>query len=274
MAIYAIGDIQGCYQHLQQLLSLIRFKSDRDQLWFAGDLVNRGAESLKTLRFIKSLQDNAVCVLGNHDLTLLAVANGFDGVKHHTMDDILAAPDRDDLIDWLRHRPLIVQQKPYVLVHAGIYPQWTVKQAIRLAKEVESVLQSTNYADFFPHMYGNLPDRWDKNLTGWERIRFITNCFSRMRYVTKKGVLNFSDNKQPGTQQSGYWPWFEINPQKWQMHHLIFGHWSTLFGHTGKTNIHALDTGCLWQGQLTAMKLHEYPQQFVNGHEFFRLGCA
>ncbi len=276
MAIYAIGDIQGCYQQLRQLLRKIRFKSDRDKLWFAGDLVNRGPESLETLRFIKDLQDNAVTVLGNHDLTLLAIANGQKKLKNHTLDAILNAPDRDQLLHWLRRQKLMHYDKErnYVLVHAGIYPLWDLKTALKRSREVENILAADTYADFFPHMFGNTPNVWDKKLQGWERIRFITNCFTRMRYCTEAGELNFKDNQTPGTQQAGYLPWYEVKQRQTQKEHIIFGHWSTLFGKTTVARTYALDTGCLWGGKLTAMKLLKQAPKTDNKHQRIQIDCT
>ena len=276
MAIYAIGDIQGCYDHLQRLLEGIDFNPSKDKLWFAGDLVNRGPDSLQTLRFIKSLGDRAVCVLGNHDLSLLALAYGNKRLKHHTLDDVLNAPDREELLFWLRHQKLLHHDKKraYTLVHAGIYPNWDLKQASNLAKEVETILKSDNYIDFLFNMYGNLPDQWNDNLVGWERLRFITNTFTRMRYCYPDLRLNFSHNNKPGTQPNELIPWYEIKNRKISNNDIIFGHWSTLFGNTSKDDVYALDTGCLWGGQLTAMKLLKKKSKLRNKlHHFIKINC-
>jgi len=276
MAIYAIGDIQGCYDDLQRLLDKINFRVDKDKLWFAGDLVNRGPDSLKTLRFIKSLGDRAITVLGNHDLTLLAIAEGFTKPKQHTLDKILKAPDRDELLFWLRHQKLLhhCEKRGYTMVHAGIYHQWDLQQAKQRAQEVESILQSKFYLEFFTHMYGNKPDKWDAQLNNWDRLRFITNAFSRMRYCTPDGTLNFSDNHSPGTQKKGYLPWYELCKAQSSEHKIVFGHWSTLAGNTNTKNIYALDTGCLWGGELTAIKLGKKKHKGKNyKHKFFKVNC-
>ncbi|MCU7836070.1 MAG: symmetrical bis(5'-nucleosyl)-tetraphosphatase [gamma proteobacterium symbiont of Taylorina sp.] len=257
MATYAIGDIQGCFDSLQVLLDKISFDPDKDILWFAGDLVNRGDKSLATLRYIKSLGDSAICVLGNHDLTLLALSEGNTKAKHHTLYNILAAPDREELLGWLRHRPLFYHdsQLNYAMVHAGLPPQWTLKKAKKCANEVEAILQGNDFPEFMANMFGNQPAKWAKNLKGWDRLRFITNCFTRMRYCKPKGKLNFKDKGVIGSQKKGNIPWYEVPGRKSRNDRIIFGHWSTLFGQTSHPNVYALDTGCLWGGRLTAMRL-------------------
>jgi bis(5'-nucleosyl)-tetraphosphatase (symmetrical) len=276
MATYAIGDIQGCYDDLQQLLDKINFCDKTDTLWFAGDLVNRGPDSLKTLRFIKSLGKNAVTVLGNHDLTLLALSQGISKVKHHTLNKVLKAHDRDELLYWLRHQKLIHHNSElgYTMVHAGIYHQWNLKKSIQLAAEVEKVLQSKNYKQFFSHMYGNEPQKWNDKLTKWDRLRFITNTFTRMRYCTVDGKLSFSDNGYPGSQQSNYHPWYRLAKTQSLKNRIIFGHWSSLVGKTRTKNIYALDTGCLWSGKLTAIKLAKKKHKGKHyEHKFFTVKC-
>ena len=257
MATYAIGDIQGCFDALEFLLEKICFNPKKDTLWLAGDLVNRGDKSLETLRYIKSLGDSAVCVLGNHDLTLLAISEGCKKVKNHTMDNILEAPDREELLDWLRHRPLLHHDKKlgYTMVHAGLPPQWDLKLARQCAREVEQVLQGSDYHKFLEHMFGDKPKKWHNELESWDRLRFITNSFTRMRYCKPGGKLNFTDKGAIGTQKEGYIPWYEVPDRKSNDLKIIFGHWSTLFGHTSHPNVFALDTGCLWGGSLTAMRL-------------------
>ncbi|MFK5987071.1 MAG: symmetrical bis(5'-nucleosyl)-tetraphosphatase [Pseudomonadota bacterium] len=276
MAIYAIGDIQGCYDELRRLLDKINFRFDQDKLWFAGDIVNRGPDSLKTMRFIKSMGKQAVTVLGNHDLTLLAIAAGYNKPKNHTLDEILNAPDRDELINWLRHQKLLHhnEKRGYTMIHAGLYPHWSFEQAKLYALEVEQLLQSDNYQDYFAYMYGNTPIRWNEQLVSWDRIRFITNVYSRMRYSTVSGQLNFSDNNSPGTQQEGFYPWYTLCKIQSLDNKIIFGHWSTLSGDTQTNNIYALDTGCLWGGELTAMKLGKKKQKGTDfTHQFFKLNC-
>lgn len=259
MAIYAIGDVQGCYDELQTLLNHIHFNADKDRLWFAGDIINRGPHSLQTLRFIKSLGTNAITVLGNHDLHTLAVANGRGRQgKKDTIKDILEAPDRDQLLDWLIHRPLMHydQTLNVCLVHAGIHPQWTAEQALQLAEEVEAVLQSDKSHEFFHHMYGDKPPKWSDKLDGWDRLRFITNVFTRMRYCDDKGRLALRDKGAPGNQPPGIIPWFAVRKRKTQNNRIIFGHWSTL-PNPNIENLYPLDTGCLWGGKLTAIKVDE-----------------
>lgn len=262
MAIYAIGDVQGCYQQLQHILELIEFDIRKDKLWFVGDIVNRGPDSLQTLRFIRSLGDHAITVLGNHDLHLLAVAHG-RGVAHRkdTLNDILHAPDRGELLDWLQHRPLMHYDKhlDICLVHAGIYPSWTVEDALIHASEVEAILQGSKDHEFFHHMYGDKPPRWSEHLAGWERLRFITNVFTRMRYVDKyHGELYLKDKSAPGNQPENIVPWFLAPDRKTSGHKIIFGHWSTL-PDPHLPNIYPLDTGCLWGGTLTALRIDTAP---------------
>ncbi len=257
MSIYAIGDIQGCQPSLLKLLDKIRFDPQQDQLWFAGDLVNRGPGSLDTLRFVKDLGEQAVTVLGNHDLHLLAVAHGY-ATEHSedTLTEILNAPDRDELLDWLRMQPLIHHDPAigYTMIHAGLPPQWDHDQAISLCGEVESILRSTHYTEFLNNMYGNYPDQWQESLEGWDRLRYITNCLTRLRYCNKDGLLCLSAKGSPGSQPSGFKPWFEIKKRASRQHRIIFGHWSTLGFHDNQ-NIHSLDGGCLWGGSLGAIRL-------------------
>lgn len=262
MATYAIGDVQGCHSSLIELLEKIKFRPDKDKLWFAGDIVNRGPESLKTLRFIKSLGENATCVLGNHDLHLLAIAHG--GGKQHkkdTLHDILNASDRIQLLDWLIQRPLMHYKKKHntCLVHAGVYPGWTTQQALSNAHEVEQVLQGHKAHEFFRHMYGNKPSRWNEELSGWERLRFITNCFTRMRYLRDNMKLCLQEKGNPGKQPDGIIPWFDFSSMRQDAKidtqlNIVFGHWSTLKDPEIE-HLYPLDTGCLWGGKLTALKI-------------------
>ncbi len=270
MAIYAIGDIQGCFDALKSLLKKISFDPQKDTLWFVGDLVNRGDKSLETLRFIKNLGDSAVCVLGNHDLALLALSEDNNKLRHHTLHDILNAPDREELIYWLRHRPLLHHNKKlgYTMVHAGLPPQWSLKKARSYAKELETMLQSDDFPLFMKKMFGNKPNKWHKNLEGWDRLRFITNAFTRMRYCKPGGKLNFSDNGTPGTQKKGYIPWFAATKRKSKDLKIVFGHWSTLFDHIGHSNVYPLDTGCLWGGTLTAVELDH-----AHSPKYFTVAC-
>lgn len=263
MAVYAIGDVQGCYVELMALLERIAFDAASDQLWFTGDLVNRGPESLRVLRFVRDLNERtpsaAITVLGNHDLHLLAVAAG-EGRQHRsdTLDEILAAPDRDTLLDWLRHQPLLHHDAALgvSLIHAGLPPQWSLPEAQRCAAEVEKALRGENYREFFAHMYGNQPDHWSENLIAWDRLRFITNCFTRLRYCDANGRLDLKAKGAPGSQAEGYLPWFEVADRQTEAERILFGHWSTLGLHRSN-NVVSLDTGCLWGGQLTAMRLDD-----------------
>ncbi len=260
MATYAIGDIQGCYDELQQLLEKLRFDPASDRLWFAGDLVNRGPKSLEVLRFVKALDDAAVTVLGNHDLHLLAV---WQHAHRHfkdndTISSILQAPDGGELLEWLRHRPLMHYdaQLDYAMIHAGLPPQWSLKGALKRAAEVETVLRGPDFRDFLDSMYGNKPHTWKKSLEGWDRLRFIVNCFTRMRFCTPEGKLELKDKGGPGSQEAGYIPWFEVAERKTRDERIIFGHWSTLGLHLSD-GVCAIDTGCLWGGSLTALRIDD-----------------
>lgn len=257
MSIYAVGDIQGCYNELQRLLEQINFDPVQDQLWFVGDLVNRGPGSLEVLRLVRSLGDSAITVLGNHDLHLLAVSEGI-GKLHSsdTLDSILSAPDRNELLHWLRHQRLMHAQGEFVLVHAGLLPQWTVKQAQALAHEVEAALRSDDYAVFLEKMYGNNPHGWDDGLQGYKRLRVIVNAFTRLRICTKLGEMEFKFKGEVGNIPEGYQPWFELKKRRSADAIIIFGHWSAL-GLKVEPNIIALDTGCLWGGPMTAIRLDD-----------------
>ncbi len=270
MATYAIGDIQGCFDALQMFLDKISFNPDKDTLWFAGDLVNRGDKSLETLRFIKNLGDSAISVLGNHDLTLLALSENAAKIHYHTLDDIFNAPDKEELIHWLRHQPLLHHDAKlnYTMVHAGLPPQWSIKKAQLYAHEVESVLQSDDFSEFMHNMFGNKPKKWHQELQGWDRLRFITNCFTRMRYCKPKGKLDFNDKGEIGSQKKGLIPWFDTLDRKSAKDRIIFGHWSTLFGQSSHSKVFPLDTGCLWGGSLTAMRLDTAEP------EFFSISCG
>ena len=266
MATYAIGDIQGCYTELQQLLEQIRFDPGQDKLWFVGDLVNRGPGSLQVLRLVKSLGDRAITVLGNHDLHLLAVAEGIGELhRSDTLDEVLAAPDRDELLNWLRQQRLLHVEGDFVLVHAGLLPQWSVKQAAELAREVESALRGDEYATFFARMYGNTPHLWDDDLDGYKRLRIIVNAFTRMRICTPQGELEFKFKGEVENMPEGYLPWFEVPGRKSREATVIFGHWSAL-GLKVTPNVIALDTGCLWGGPMTAIRLED--------RQLFQVRCS
>jgi bis(5'-nucleosyl)-tetraphosphatase (symmetrical) len=262
MSIYAIGDIQGCFDELLRLLDTISFDERTDQLWFAGDLVNRGPKSLETLRFVKSLGDSAITVLGNHDLHLLAascaskIAN-----KKDTLLQVLEAPDREELIDWLRHRPLFHFNDDFCLVHAGLPPQWDFTTTKDMALLAEQALQGSDYRAFLKQMYGNKPNVWSPSLKGIEKLRFIINCFTRMRYCNVSGQLEFTHSGPPGSQPKSLVPWFAVPKRKNADMRIIFGHWSTL-GYYAGPNCYAIDSGCLWGGQLTALRLDDPVQRF------------
>ncbi len=260
MALYAIGDLQGCYDDLIRLLEHIEFDTKHDHLWFAGDLVNRGPDSLATLRYVKGLGKRATTVLGNHDLHLLAMSQGNlrHANKSHTLDAILEAPDRDELLHWLRQQPLMhhCEKRQFSLIHAGLPPQWSIKAARKHAKEVEEVIKSDSFYEYCQQMYGNEPRRWSSKLEGMDRLRFITNCFTRLRYCDAKGNLNLKDSGPPGTQSSPYQPWFSLPDRKSKDDRIIFGHWSAL-GYGQHDNAWSIDSGCLWGGQLTALKIRK-----------------
>ncbi len=263
MATYAIGDLQGCYSELLDLLDTVGYNETRDRLWFTGDLVNRGPESLKALRFVHGLH-GAVTVLGNHDLHLLAVAGGHTRMrKKDTLQDILDAKDRDELLDWLRARPLLHRDAKlgYTLIHAGLAPQWNIARAQAMAQEVENVLRNGDAPAFFEHMYGDGPACWSEQLRGWERLRFITNCFTRMRFCDAKGCLTLDEKGPPGSRTGRFSPWYEAPNRKSRRERIIFGHWSTVrLGNTADFAAHRvypLDTGCVWGGSLSAMRLDD-----------------
>ncbi len=257
--IYAIGDIQGCYQELQALLKLIKFDRTRDQLWLVGDLVNRGPQSLDVLRFIKDLGPHAITVLGNHDLHLLAVAYGTQALaRSDTLDDILSAPDCVKLIEWLQQQPLLHHDAKlnYTMVHAGIPPQWDLISAQNFAYEVESILKN-NPRDFFKNMYGNEPCEWSDELVGFDRLRYIVNAFTRLRFCTRSGKLELKTKETAVSPTSDLLPWFKIPERKTKHDKIIFGHWAALEGKANTENIFALDTGCVWGGKLTALRLSD-----------------
>lgn len=257
MATYAIGDIQGCFDSLQRLLQRIAFDPAQDRLWQVGDLVNRGPDSLATLRWAKGRGDSLVTVLGNHDLHLLAVAAGAESPRRSdTFHDVLDAPDRDELLDWLRRRPLMHVENGFALVHAGLLPQWSVARARELAAEVETVLRGDNYRDFFAHMYGNQPDHWRDDLQGAGRLRVIVNGMTRLRFCTPAGKMEFAHKRGVDERPEGFLPWFEVAERASRDDFVICGHWSAL-GLKLEANLAALDSGCLWGGRLTAMRLED-----------------
>jgi len=266
MAVYAIGDVQGCFDELEALLDKVDFDPHHDALWFAGDVVNRGNKSLETLRFLHKL--NAIMVLGNHDLHLLASAHIPKYRKHKdTLHQIMHAPDGADLLDWLRHKPLLHHDPDsgYTLIHAGLPPQWDLDAAKKHSAEVTRVLRGKDYVDFLEEMYGNHPNLWAESLEGWDRLRFITNCFTRLRYCDTNGRLSLEHKGPPSTQPKHLKPWFEWPHRKSRNMKILFGHWSTL-GAVDGPGIHALDTGCLWGGSLTALRLDTQPPVRIEYH--------
>ncbi|MGR8931301.1 MAG: symmetrical bis(5'-nucleosyl)-tetraphosphatase [Gammaproteobacteria bacterium] len=261
MAIYAIGDIQGCYNEFRRLLDVIKFDPEQDQLWLVGDLVNRGPHSLETLRFVRALGDAAITVLGNHDLHLVATVVSLGKVgKKDTLGPILRAHDCEELTDWLRRQRLFYHNDHYCMVHAGLPPQWDFELTQRMAAAVERVIGGDDYQRFFRAMYGNKPCIWRDDLPPTDKLRFAVNCFTRLRYCTPEGELDFHQKGAPGTQPPDYLPWFKVPGRRSRDMRIIFGHWSTLGYHNGD-NVYAIDTGCLWGGQLTALKLDEVPQR-------------
>jgi bis(5'-nucleosyl)-tetraphosphatase (symmetrical) len=253
MATYAIGDVQGCFDELQQLLEKTGFEEKKDRLWFVGDLVNRGPKSLEVLRFVRSLGDRAVTVLGNHDLHLLTQHEGFERKREDdTFDDVLDAPDATALVAWLRTRPMMHAEGEYAMVHAGLLPQWSIKRASELAREVEEALSTKTYRDFLASMYGSKPNQWSDALTGWDRLRVVVNAMTRMRFCSQDGKMDF---KTKGAEAPpGHLPWF--GTRKKDDRTIVFGHWSALGLKLGERYA-GLDSGCVWGGSLTAMRLED-----------------
>jgi bis(5'-nucleosyl)-tetraphosphatase (symmetrical) len=251
---YAIGDIQGCCDELRALLTRIGFSADRDRLWLVGDLVNRGPQSLEALRFVRALGDNAVVVLGNHDLHLLAVACGRRPARRSdTLDGILRAPDRDALLEWLATRQLAWFEAGDLLVHAGVVPQWTVETTLGLAREVEFALRN-DPRDLFDHMYGDEPGQWSADLEGADRLRFAINVLTRVRVCTSEGRINLRIKGKPPAAGSSWLPWFDVESRRTRGTRIVFGHWSAL-GLIVRDDIIGLDSGCVWGGALTAIDL-------------------
>ena len=266
MATIAIGDVQGCYDQLLRLLERAGFDERRDTLWFVGDLVNRGPQSLETLRFVKGLGARAVTILGNHDLNLLAVAAGIR--KPHrgdTNDAILAAPDRDELLAWLRHRNMMHAGGGYAMVHAGLLPQWSIRQALALAREVEAVLRGPDHGEFLKTMYGNEPLRWRDDLAGHDRLRIIVNAMTRMRLAAADGTLELNYKLGLETAPAGYFPWYDVPGRASRGTPILFGHWAAL-GLVMREDAVCLDSGCVWGRKLSALRLED--------RQLFQLDCA
>ena len=257
MALYAIGDLQGCYAPLRALLEAIAFDPARDRLWFAGDLVNRGPQSLECLRFVRSLGVAAVAVLGNHDLHLLCVAAGVEKRRpRDTLDDVLEAPDREELLAWLRCRPLLHAEDGHALVHAGLLPEWSIARARRLAAEVEYALQGPHFLQLLERMYGDRPDRWDESLEGFDRLRVTINAMTRLRMLDASGAMALRFKGEPGEAASGLVPWYRAPGRASADHTVVCGHWSALGLHLDD-NIVSLDSGCVWGRTLTAVRLED-----------------
>jgi bis(5'-nucleosyl)-tetraphosphatase (symmetrical) len=266
MGTIAIGDVQGCYDQLMRLLERADFDERRDVLWFVGDLVNRGPQSLETLRFVKGLGARAVTILGNHDLNLLAVAAGVR--KPHrgdTNDGILAAPDRDELLTWLRHQYMMHAGSGYAMVHAGLLPQWTLAQALALAREVEEALRAPNHRELLKRMYGNEPLRWRDDLAGYDRLRIIVNAMTRMRLAAADGTLELNHKLGLDTVPKGYLPWYDVPGRASRGTPIVFGHWAAL-GLLVREDAICLDSGCVWGRALSALRLED--------RRLFQLDCA
>lgn len=257
MAIYAIGDLQGCYRQFASLLDKLRFDPVRDRIWLVGDLVNRGPESLQVLRLVHSLGESATVVLGNHDLYLLMVAAGFSQRgKDDTLARVLEAPDRDVLLHWLARRPLVHAENGFLMVHAGVLPSWTVAHAVALAREVEAALSGPHSHRFLMHLQGDRPEQWSETLAGQDRLRFIVNVLTRMRFCSLDGHLKMRAKGPPDKAPAGMVPWFLLPDPAWQGHTVVFGHWSAL-GYYRLPGLIALDSGCVWGGKLTAVRLED-----------------
>lgn len=263
MSTYAIGDVQGCYSELNTLLDLIDFSPGEDRLLFTGDLVNRGPDSLEVLRLVKDMGEAAVVVLGNHDLHLLAVAHGVERLKRRdTLDAVLNAGDGPELLEWLRFCPLAYTniEPRCLIVHAGIVPQWSTATVMDLAREVEAELRGESFTEFFASMYGDHPQQWHDELRGPARLRVIINCLTRMRYCDEFGRMSLADKGPPGTQTDGYLPWYEVPGRRTRSERIAFGHWSTLVLDEDETEayqVYPLDRGCVWGGELLALRLED-----------------
>lgn len=266
MSTYAIGDVQGCYDPLRRLLDAFKFDPAHDTLWFVGDLVNRGPQSLATLRFVRGLGERAITVLGNHDLNLLAVAQGLRKPhREDTVEDILDAPDGGELLDWLRHRKLMHFDGAYAMVHAGLLPQWSVARALELAGEVERVLRGPGYAPLLEKMYGNNPDAWGDALEGYARLRVIVNAMTRLRLCDAQGRMEFSHKTGLDGLPAGFMPWFDVPGRAHAGTPVVCGHWAAL-GLVLRSDVLGIDTGCVWGRSLSALRLED--------RRLFQCGCG
>lgn len=270
MATYAIGDVHGCFPELLKLLDLIKFDSNKDTLWFTGDLINRGKRSLEILRFVKSLGDKAIMVLGNHEIyTLFLQYHQHLLKKFPHIEEIFAAQDSNELLNWLKFRPVLHYDavSNFVLVHAGLPPEWDLNLALALAHELEEALRSDNNAEFLLHIEGNKPNKWDEKLTGIDRLRYIVNALTRMRFSTLDGRLNLTCSAKIGLQPKNCVPWFQVPNRKNKNLKIIFGHWAALEGLVGEAGVYAIDTGCVWGGSLTALRLEDEKRFAVKSFE-------
>ena len=276
MSLYLIGDLQGCNAPFQRLLQTIDFSPSRDTLYLLGDLVNRGPDSLGVLRALAALGDAAQCLLGNHDLHLLALSESVrKPSQKDTAQEVLLAPDSKALIDWLRHRSMAIQAHGWLMVHAGVLPQWSVVQTLALSREVEQALRGPELKNFVSGMYGNTPDQWHDGLKGAERLRVVVNALTRLRFCTLEGVMEFTSSEGASAAPAGYLPWFAIPHRASAATPIAFGHWSTLVNDSAdagslRHNTLPLDTGCVWGGCLTAARLAKAPGEF----ELIQVKCA
>jgi bis(5'-nucleosyl)-tetraphosphatase (symmetrical) len=270
MALYLIGDVQGCDAALGRLLEKIDFSASRDTLYVLGDLVNRGPASSEVLRRLMGYADSAKCLLGNHDLSLLAVAHGRRAPhRNDTMDKVLLAKDRGELLEWLRWQRMAIRAHGLLMVHGGVLPQWDVTQTLMLAAEVEAALRGPGLVDFLSEMYGNEPAQWDDSLKGADRLRVIVNALTRLRFCTPEGVMDLHSSGGLGDAPPGYLPWFDVPGRKTAGATIAFGHWSTL-GFMQRPDIISLDTGCVWGGALSALRLGAAGAP----HELIQVKCA
>jgi bis(5'-nucleosyl)-tetraphosphatase (symmetrical) len=257
MGTYVIGDVQGCYAELLDLLERLHFSPLDDRLLFVGDLVNRGPHSLEVLRYVRGLGERAQVVLGNHDLHLLAVAAGFARARaDDTLDSVLGADDRESLLEWLRERPLMIVTDRHVIVHAGLLPQWDVPAAAALAAEVSATLRGAQWREFLQSMYGGKPNQWNDSLAGADRLRVIVNAMTRMRFCTPQGAMDLATKGEAANAPPGYLPWYDVPQRRSTTHTIVFGHWSALGLYRG-VGVTGIDSGCVWGGSLTALRLED-----------------
>ena len=266
--VYLLGDVQGCSAALDAMLEALAFSPSRDRLVVLGDLVNRGPDSLGVLRRLSALGDAASCLLGNHDLHLLAVARGVRKLhRGDTVADVLAASDREHWLHWLRHQHMALMVEGWLCVHAGVVPQWDAAQTLALAGEVQAMLRGDEFGNFLPLMYGNEPEQWSDDLRGARRWRFVINALTRIRFCTVDGVMDFDTKDGAGAAPTGYWPWYEVPGRRTASQPLAFGHWSTL-GLINRADLLSIDTGCVWGGALTAVRVDD------GRRELHQLPCA